>query len=149
MLRYMERVWPGISLKLSSNYFYGYDSALTAVEVFLALTTASLPMLYRPGTSLFRRLKTACVPRSLHSGRALGGDSGEAAATSDFGPDSDGRGSSSRRPVQRAGAGILSAPRRVKAELYQLTTLHHDDEVTSSTEQVLRSTGSPVREREL
>jgi len=41
--------------------------------------------------------------------------------------------------MQRVDAGILSAPRRVKAELYQLTTLH-DDEVTSSTEQVLRRT---------
>lgn len=142
MLRYAERIWPDMKTNFRSEYFYGFDVALTPVEVFLALLTASLPMIYCPSKNLFRYLKAVYVSRSFRPGSVLGG-SGHTASRYPSAPRDD---ISSKGHVQRAGAGLLSAPRRVKAGLYQLGTINQDDP-SSSTERVIAASNSAETKR--
>lgn len=107
---------------------------MSAVELCLALTTASLPMIYRPVQNLYRYAKgtysthSATRPSDAFKSSAMAGSTGNGPGRSQASNGSGGY-------ISRVGAGILHGPRRIKAELYQLDTINQED-ASSSKERV-------------
>lgn len=117
---------------LTSEWYFGWDAAMTPIEVCLALITASLPMIYRPTKNLYRYLRGTYVSKSKRRPTHASDTPNESSRYPSRGKDDSGSGRNrSGRYMDR----VLYAPRKIKAELYQLDTVNLDD-ASSSKERV-------------
>lgn len=127
MLRYAERLFPNMHTSLGSSHLYSFNTALTPLEVCLALLTASLPMLYRPTKTCYRYIRAVCKAGTFAPGPVAANieDTARAAA--------DARCSQVVRPPMPAAAcGKAAKERYTDVELLsQLTTVAHYEDTSS------------------